>query len=49
MWPGKDGLSHMSSRQGFFEHAIKFRTLMAGLPVMQKFGIVSSGDAELVA
>jgi hypothetical protein len=22
---------------------------MAGLPVMQKFGIVSSGDAELVA
>jgi hypothetical protein len=32
-------------RQGFFEHAIKFRALMAGLPVMQKFGIVSSGDA----
>jgi len=30
-------------RQGFFEHAIKFRTLMAGPRVMQKFGIVSRG------
>jgi hypothetical protein len=42
-------LSHVFNDRGFFGHAIKFRTLMAGLPVMHKFGIVSSGDAEFVA